>query len=229
MSRSRLRQLDLSEIVEGCHQETNRFRAGQPGEEGHCFEMFRRAIEENDQEAWSAAYAQYYRMVADWLGGRQAADELIESTFEKFWRTLHNVRLSRRFKHVGAVLAYLRKCAFSVRFDLERREQREHRIARKVALSETLTVHTDDAEDLALENVALDTLQDSVRRWLAENIQDEQERLVLFLSYDLDLSPSEIAHCFPEQFADVKEVRKVKERVLKRLRRADELRKLFNL
>lgn len=225
MSRNRLRQFDLSEIVEGCREESDRFRTGQPGEEGHCFELFRRAIEEDDQEAWSAVYAQYYRIVARWIGGHQASDESIGSAFEKFWRALRSVRLSRRFKHVGAVLAYLRKCAFSIRLDLERREQREC----KIILDETVTAHTDNVEDLALTNISRDALRGGVRRWLAGNIRDTQERQVISLSYELDLAPSEIACRCPDQFADVKEVRKVKERILKRLRRADDLRALFDL
>jgi DNA-directed RNA polymerase specialized sigma24 family protein len=223
MSTSRLRQLDLPAVIEGCCQETARFRAGQPGEEGHCFELFRRAIEKDDQEAWSALHAQYYRMIAQWIGGHPAGDELIESTFEKFWRTMRGVRLSRRFKHVGALLAYLRKCAFSVRFDLDRREQRD----RRMTPNEAVTAYADDVEDLVLANIARDALQDSVRRWLAEHIQDTQEKQVVFLSYELDLPPAEIARRFPEQFADAKEVRKIKERVVKRLRRADGLRELL--
>lgn len=223
MSSGRLRRLGLPEIVEGCCQESDRFRAGQPGEEGHCFELFRRAIEEHDQDAWSAVYAQYRQLVAKWIGGHQSGDELIEIAFEKLWRTLQGVRLSRRFKHVGAVLAYLRKCAFSVRFDLERRERREERIT----LQETVVLQTGNVENLALANISRDALQHSVRRWLADNIQDEQERLVLSLSYEFDLSPSKIADRFPEQFIDVREVHRIKERVLKRLRRSGELREML--
>jgi RNA polymerase sigma factor (sigma-70 family) len=223
MSQRHLRQLDLSEIAEGCQRESDRFRAGQPGEEGHCFELFRRAIEEDDQDAWSAIYAQYRQLVAKWLGGHRASDELIETAFEKFWRTLRSVRLSRRFKHVGAVLAYLRKCAVSVRLDLERKEQREDRIV----LNERIVARAGDVEDLALDNLSHTALCATVQRWLTENVQEEQERQMVHLSYELDLSPSEIARRFPGQFTDVQEVHRVKERLLKRLRRVSELQELF--
>lgn len=223
MNPSRLRQLNLPEIVAGCCQESERFRAGLPGEEGHCFELFRRAIEEDDQDAWGAIYAQYRQLVARWLGGHRAGDELIEIAFEKFWRTLRSARLSRRFRHVGAVLAYLRKCAVSVRLDLERKEQREDRIV----LNERIVARAGDVENLALANLSHTELCDIVQRWLMENVQEEQERQMIHLSYELDLSPSEIARRFPEQFADVQEVRRVKERVLKRLRRASELQALL--
>ncbi len=218
-----LRHLGLSEIVKGCCQESDRFLAGQPNEEGHCFELFRRAIEEQNQDAWSAVYTQYRQLVAKWIGGHQSGDELIENAFEKLWRTLRGVHLSRRFKHVGSVLAYLRKCAFSVRIDLKRREQREV----KTVLYDTVVIQTDNVENVALANISRDALRDRVHHWLADNIQDKQEKLILSLTYEFDLSPSKIAKRFPGQFADVQEVRRVKERVLKRLRRASEFRELF--
>jgi DNA-directed RNA polymerase specialized sigma24 family protein len=223
MKSSRLRQLELIEVVECCGQESERFRAGQVGEEGHCLELFRRAIEENDQAAWGAVYAQYRQLVAKWTGGRGDGDELIESTFQKFWRTLRGTRLTGRFKHIGAVMAYLRKCAYSVRLDLERQERQ----AERIALDERTAAQAGSVEEMALAKLSRDALCASVRLWLAANVQDEQEKLVIALSYELELSPAEIASRCPAQFAGAEDVYKIKERLLKRLRRAGKLRELF--
>ncbi len=216
MNRRRLRQLVLSDVIEGCHQEAQRFRAGQPGDEGYCLELFRRAIEQSDQEAWTAIHHQYYRLVAHWIGARQDADELIQLAFTKFWRTLRGRRVFRRFSSIGAVLAYLHKCALSARLDLERQEQRErHKLPNLAPLA-----HTPAIDDAAIGNVTRDALRANVRRWLQENVKDPKEQQVIFLSYDLGLSPAEIARRYPEQFGDVETVRRIKERVLARLRRA---------
>jgi DNA-directed RNA polymerase specialized sigma24 family protein len=216
MSSKRLRQTDLDAIIQGCSQESDRFRAGSPGDEGHCLELFRRAVEENDQNAWNAIHAQYRHLVARWIGPHHDSDALIASTFERFWHALRGVRLSRRFDHVGALLSYLRKCALCVQLDLER-EKKKRDCERP--LNEAITLSTDTIDGLVLDNVARDTLQASVLRWLQAHLQDEQERRVIFLSYSLDLKPAEIARRHPTLFANARAVRRVKERVLKRLRR----------
>jgi DNA-directed RNA polymerase specialized sigma24 family protein len=112
--------MDLDAIIRGCAQESDRFLAGLPGNEGHCLELFRRAVEENDQNAWNAIYAQYRRLIAQWVGPHHDSDALVASTLERFWRALRGVRLSTRFDHVGALLLYLRKCALCVQLDLAR-------------------------------------------------------------------------------------------------------------
>jgi hypothetical protein len=83
-----------------------------------------------------------------------------------------------------------------------------------------------DVENEVLEGIARNEREERVRQWLAGNVRDPQEIQVIYLSYELDLPPSEIALRFPEQFASVQEVRRIKERILKRLRRADDLRRL---
>jgi DNA-directed RNA polymerase specialized sigma24 family protein len=221
MTKKNLQQLDLGQVIQECIQEHQRFHKGQLGEEGHCFELFRRAIEENDQDAWYAIHKQYYLTVAKWIGAHPRRDELIESAFTKLWRSLCDISLARRFPHVGAVLAYLRKCAVSVRLDLERRNRRQDR---ETPLNEAIVPHADDVRCKALENVESEAMRKQVRLWLDEHVEDEQERLVISMSYAFDLSPAEIARHCPEHFADARDVRRVKERVLKRLRRrTDEL------
>jgi RNA polymerase sigma factor (sigma-70 family) len=224
MDHKHLSQLGLPEIIQGCIEESERFRAGQSGKEGHCFELFRRAIENDDQRAWSAIHEQYYRLVIQWIGGQYDSEELSSSAFFKFWRTLQGIHLSHRFKHVGAVLAYLRKCAMSVRLDWERKKQRA---IRETSLNKQVTAWDNLIETLALERITRDERRRILQSWLEKKLSDTQERLVIFLSYALDLSPSEIAQNHPEQFKDARTVRRIKERVLKRLRRAQDLRDLI--
>jgi hypothetical protein len=60
-----------------------------------------------------------------------------------------------------------------------------------------------------------------VRQELFEHIEqrlkDEQERLVIRLSFKVGLVPRHIAQECPDTFADAADVRRVKERVVRRL------------
>jgi hypothetical protein len=60
-------------------------------------------------------------------------------------------------------------------------------------------------------------------------MQSEQERRVIYGSFALALKPREIYAQSGELFDDVKEVYRIKENVLARLRRDAELRKLLGL
>jgi hypothetical protein len=60
-------------------------------------------------------------------------------------------------------------------------------------------------------------------RWLSEQLNDDQEYKVIHSSFVLDLKPREIVAQFPESFQDVQEVYRLKEKVMNRLRRLDEL------
>ena len=220
------KQLHLSEVSERCRQESARFRAGVRGEEGWCLELFRRALESSDEEAWNAIHAQYRDLIVQWAGGGSQGQDLVGVVLAKFWRSLGGVDLSRRFGHVGAVLAYLRKCAFSVRMDDERSQKRQER---ELALDEVRSLGGGDAQQAALKNLSLNDCYDALRRWLDENLQSEAEREVVHLSFELGLSPSEIAQRHPDRYDGVREVHRIKERVLKRIRRSEMLRELQDL
>ena len=59
-----------------------------------------------------------------------------------------------------------------------------------------------------------------MRAWIREHVDDPAERLLLDLVYRQGLAPAEIAQQHPDMFADVKQVYRIHERLLKRARRA---------
>jgi len=69
-------------------------------------------------------------------------------------------------------------------------------------------------EEIALDNV----VQQQFKELVWKKLRDNRERLVMHLSYEIGLLPSEIYTHFPQSFSSVDEVRRIKERVLKRLR-----------
>ena len=107
------RQLDLEQIIRLCYEESHLERRE---EVGYCFELFRRALANDDQAAWEAIQNQYHGLVLSWL--RRAAGELLVSAeeedltqtiFAKFWVSLHRKEgpLTDNFSHNDEFGVYL--------------------------------------------------------------------------------------------------------------------------
>jgi hypothetical protein len=227
MPEQSLHDVPLDDVIRGC-----RIESGQPRgqEKGYCFELFRRAVEEQEQDAWSALDAQYRNLVIRWLSDgssaltREQVEEIAPETWSKFWRAQTNAGtpLSERFAHVGAVLKYLKQCTFSAVREYERRLWRRERIQQRLEVDGKVTT-TLSEEDL-LSRIDRERLLQRVRQWVETYVTDPQELRVLSLSYEQGLTPAEIADQYPHEFTDPQMVRRVKERVLKRARRAMESR-----
>jgi RNA polymerase sigma factor (sigma-70 family) len=218
--------LTLEAVATGCRAESQRSRHL---EAGYCFELFRRALEHAEQAAWQSVSAQYHRLILEWVyAARRPADalddpdDLAREAIERFWRTLAGRcnPLAARFPHVGALLKYLQQCAVTTVLDRRRRAQRDLRRASLAVADASLREAVPGPENEAIERADRSALLARVRAWVDSDVSDPDERLVLRLSYTDDLSPAEIAARFPERFADAAAVRQIKERVLRRARRA---------
>lgn len=220
-----LRHLALTAVIAGCQAESNQDRAE---EQGYCFELFRRALEEQEQAAWSAIDTQYHHLILYWMYNcspslpREEIDEVVPETLPKFWKILTKsaTPLTERFTHVGALLKYLKQCAISVLRDHERCLQRRERIrGRLEAVNQLQFDHMENEQDL-LAQIDQEKLLQRVQKWAETYVTDPQEQRVLSLSFEYGLTPTQIAENYPQEFSDVHTVRRVKERLLKRARRA---------
>jgi RNA polymerase sigma factor (sigma-70 family) len=220
-----LQGLHLEQVAAGCRVEAERNRRD---ELGYCFELFRRALEQRDHAAWEAVAFQYHRLILGWVHGvglpaDDMAEDIAREAFERFWRTLAGRcnPLTERFPHVGALLKYLRQCAVTTVLDRRRSERQRERLVEQAQRAFRLDLPIERAgEDDVVDRLARNEQLTQVRAWIAAEVSDPLEQLVLRLSYNQDLSPAEIATRYPEQFVDAALVRQIKERVLRRARRA---------
>lgn len=214
----------LDALVDGCAEAS---RSGTRSDTGYCFELFRRAIDERDDAAWVAISRQYESLICDWLlraAHRSLTTDEIHSlyndTLANFWRSLttRDVRIEERFEHLGKILSYLRQCAVSALLN-DRRQRKRHR-----RLKQKLYRRPDQPYGRAMEEHVAERFESAyrlshVRTWMETYVTDEQELLLLELSFEEALSPQEIAARYPDDFADAVEVRRIKDRVLRRARR----------
>lgn len=219
--------LDLNTVVEQCRREAKVDRAQ---ELGYCFELFRRALEDRLDGAWAAIEAQYGRLILTWLYATakgspldpEEADELKMQALAKFWRTLTRrpMHLASRFEHVGGLLRYLHQCAVTTVLDQRRKDQRYARLQERVEKERSVLAYQPAPDHDSLDRVYRQDRVETIFAWFRQEVTDPQEQLLLHLSFEQDMTPAQIAQTHPNHFADVNEVRRIKERVLKRAKRA---------
>jgi DNA-directed RNA polymerase specialized sigma24 family protein len=221
--------LTLPERASRCAAETERFFQGKSYDPGDCFELFRLAILERDSQAWEAVYVQYQVLVGRWVQqhpaferGGEEAQFFVNRAFEKIWVALTPDKF-RNFTELKALLGYLKMCVHSVITD----HARAHKLAELMDLAEE-TGSEPVEQGPSLEERVLERA-DRQKFWeaLYTRLHNEKERQVVYGSFFLALKPSEIYDQFHGLFFSVEEVYLVKQNVLARLRRDEEMLALF--
>lgn len=222
---SSLDQQTLEFVIDACQQES---RQAYEQEKGYCFELLRRALEEDCQAAWAALQKQYERLIIDWLrraaNGALTPDEvsdLLQDIYTKFWLSLkkQSTPLSTRFAHIGAILKYLNRCTLTTFLDVQRRSRRQNKLQEQLARLSVSDLSDSQYEDKLEENEYYARLS-KIEQWIQTEVTDSLEQLVLTLLYTEGLKPREIVARYPDQFSDTYHVRQIKTRVLQRARRA---------
>ncbi len=222
-------QMAMDDLANFCAQETNLYFRHQTHDTKYCFELFRRAIQEESKAAWDAICAQYQMLVKGWViqhhafdSTREEAEYFVNGAFSRISATITPVKFGS-FSDLGYLLRYLKMCVHSVIMDYSR------------TVDYTALLTLDDASEEASrdpspEEQAMDhSNRQTVWELTRQRLHDEKERLVIEGSFVLDLKPQEIFDHFPRVFSDVDEVYRVKQNVISRLRRDSEFRKLLGL
>lgn len=218
-----LRQTHLSTLTHHCSIELMRHRRRELADDSYCLEIFRRAIIQHDDGAWSMVQQCFGEIVRIWVRSHSSSDiallrdteeNYVAQTFSRFWYAVRNQNLE--FATLNSALSYLHATLNGIIMDT----MRVHLGSREVPLPEP---------DLPQEPVAEEN-DDHQNLWesLGSLLSDERERRVTYLLYYCGLKPREIVSRFPLEFADVKEVYRLNQNVIDRLRRnRDRLRWLL--
>jgi len=214
-------QLSVKDLAHCCAEETNKFLRQRDSNDRFCLELFRRAIVQRDEAAWSSIYQQYAPLVLTWVSqhqsvaalfGSEGNAALVNTAFAKFAQALTAEKM-QKFASLAALLKYLKLCVHSVVAD-------ELRLRQARQLEETL-------ESIEQEPAASDPAEDVISQLSAHNlwqivqaeVNGEEEQLLLHLVYVQGLKPGEISAQHRHLFPTVDDVYRVKRNVLERLRR----------
>ncbi len=225
-----LQLFTLTSIAHRCAQETDNFFHSQSHDPRYGFELFRRAIIDQNQHAWEIIYAQYRSLVEGWVQRHPAfeasgeeAQYFVNGAFEKLWTSVTANKFGG-FPDLKSVLRYLQMCVHSCIVD-------HVRMAEPAALDVQAEASADEggAPGSTIEDQVLDQVQrQELWHSLNARLHDEKERQVMYGSLILALRPRELYARFQETFRDVDDVYRVKQNVLARLRRDSEIKKLLN-
>jgi len=219
-----LRQMDLSSLADRCGDEMKRQRRREAFDDQYCLEIFRRAILQGADQAWTVLQQRFGETVRVWLRShpscdlalrRDSEENYIALTFSRFWYAVRDQQWE--FQTLYAALSYLRATLNGIIID----SLRTHLGAKEVPLPEA------DSPD---EPIVSDEPGDEQAVWksLQDLIPEPREQRLFYLLYYCGFKPREIAARCPQAFHDVKEIYRLNHNILERLRRnRDRLRWLL--
>jgi len=220
-----LHALALASIAHRCTRETEAFFQRRAHDPVYCYELFRRAIVDHSPAAWDLIYAQYRPLVAGWVErhpafafGGEEAQFFVNRAFEKMWVALDASKFGR-FPNLKSLLRYLQMCVHSAIVDQSRKAEQAAASVPVENLSDRSATDGPRYDDPALVGVYRQEFWEQINA----RLNDERERQVVYGSFVLGLKPRELHARYQDTFGDVKDVYRVKENVLARLRRDEEL------
>ena len=223
------KKLSLTDLASFCAQETEYFFQRKDHDTRYCFELFRRAVCENNQSAWEMIFKQYESLVTGWVmqhKGFQASGEEAQyfatGAFGKISGILTPEKFER-FSDLQSLLSYLKMCVHSVITDYNRVTERTSQHVSIEELQVAIKANLPAPEDEVVDKLDSQWFWS----WIHEKLNDQKERLVMQGIFVLALKPRELCDYYEKIFTDVEEVYRIKQNVLARLRRDEEFRKFL--
>lgn len=215
----------LQTLAQQCAQETQQFFQHRAENTHSCLELFQRAIITRQEEAWEAIYKQYEPQVTRWVQRHpsfvhtgESADYFVNLAFIRIWKALTPEKFAQ-FGDIKDVMRYLQICIHSAIVDYLR-----VRSATTVGLEDVGVGRKLSDKRKGLDILTLDRIQQAeLRRIIQSRLQNDKERFVFDCCYSWDMKPREIYQEWPDMFRDVKEIYRIKENILTRLRRDREI------
>ncbi len=218
----------LPALAQQCAQETQRFFQHSNEKAPGCLELFRRAMISRQEEAWRYLYQQYEGQVRRWVQRHsmfgitgETPEYFVNLAFVRMWQALTPEKFAR-FGTMSEVMRYLQMCVHSVIVDYLRARP-----------SLAVSIEDANAQGMLRTTTRIDiTVLDKVYQsqiWdmIETRIRNQKEKIVFNCCYALDMKPREIYEEYPQLFRDVKEIYRIKENILARLRRDKELQSFF--
>lgn len=229
-SDSEIQQLPLHDLVAYCQTETDKFFRDESYDARYGYELFRRALAIQDNEAWDGLYTHYAPLVGGWVVQHSLfhrlgleVDEVINLAFIKLSNSINPAKFDN-FTTLAALLNYLKMGVHSVLCDHWRMLQ-----------SRPETAEIDDGMENTWGGISLSTdavyqfnaTQKELWHLILGRLKSEEEKVVMVCLFSIGMKPREIATRYPDLFPNSKTVSRVKENVIDRFRRDGDLQDLL--
>jgi DNA-directed RNA polymerase specialized sigma24 family protein len=220
-------QMDLSTLMRRCAAESERFYRGQQHDTRYSYELFRRALVDRNEAAWEQLFQHYSGLVEGWVrrngaftSSGESSEYFVVGAFIKFWRAISPERFAS-FPSLASLLHYLQLCATSVVIDSVRSQSWAEMVPED-------TIHqTHTAQSSPDEEAVGRVYREEFWKLIDAQLNGEMERVVVYCSFVLGLTPRAIFSKRGDLFNSVNDVYNVKRNVLGRLGRNTQLRQMF--
>ncbi len=216
----------LDYLARRCAEETELYRRGKSYDPSFCFEIFRRAVVDRDQEAWAIITRQYTLLVTSWVYKHRAfpfvneeAQYFVAGAFERFWKYFTSDKLSKS-QSLKAVLDYLQTCVNGEILDDVRKNKHHEQIEQEADDEEPGFPDPGPAPDDSIQ-------EEEFWQLVKKRLKDRKEYTVVYASFSLSLSPREILVEYPGVFRGIDEIYRLKANVLARIGRDPDLREFL--
>lgn len=187
------------------------------------YELFRRAVVEQDADAWGEISISYRNMMIGWVRRCHVAavtgescEDLADEALARAWKALSPERFTQ-FPSLAALLAYLRTCVQATVIDAARARTNYERLAARI----------DQSTSAPPDQVVLAEFDRAELWWLANSlVASEAERVVLIERFVFDLPPRVIRARHPALFPEVRRIYETVRNICDRLRRNQELQRV---
>ncbi|MEM7131533.1 MAG: sigma-70 family RNA polymerase sigma factor [Chloroflexota bacterium] len=200
--------LSISELAEMCRIETDKSRENQPHSPRYCLELLRLGMVDGCQSAWYAIENQYKKLIQSRITTKVGQEDLIQDVW---------IQLIKRFKDgipdfptLPSLHAYIARTATNLVIDAVRKNEREERRVAQLEQEIQSRGEVDEESQLDMEEL---------KKYIREKLVVPPEKLLFQLLFEVGLTPKEIVEEHPNDFPSVQEVNKIRERIIKRLRR----------
>ena len=223
-------QLNSMQLLEGCRR-----RSADGSHERFCFELFRRALVDDDQSCWDAIYGQYQNLIHGWIlkvtsghyaVGIMTIEDIGQDARRAFKRSYTAEKLALA-DGVGSVLKYLKSTVISATQLAQQKASKE--LLQDEWVSEVVDMHRGESpEHQSPESAVLGAMEsDALWQVIDDACHDEREQLVARLSFVSNLTPRRMMALHPDVFDDEESIYKLRKNLVKRLRRNAQLLELL--
>lgn len=216
--KAQIRVLPTDDIAHNCGAETQRYLNGATNSDTrYCYELFRRAIDDRDETAFTYLCRCYEGLVAQWVRSRlraphapQDIEECVNWAFASMFRSLARTDAFARFSNLESLLSYLRNCAISAA-ETENRRRRSP----EIELSEEMPDVGDDLLGVIIRNAR----NEQIRQIIESALKNDRERTVYECYFNLGLPPRTIYDMYSTLFQNIQDVHRTKQIMLERIGR----------
>lgn len=241
-----LSTLSIEELVQFTQREMRRYLRTSESDTQYSYELFRRALDAQDEAAWYALSTVYHGLLKSWVTNHskfassgEDAEYFVNRALERLWRyvALRPGKFAN-FGDVAALLQYTKMCVHAAVMD-------DAPAMPVVADLHVLTDGDAGAErelEVRPNQVSIEQqercnhlVQDDFEKveqsefWLRVDkfLLDETERIVLFGFFVEGLKNREMLALYPEHFDDTKQISNKRTSILRRLSRNPEFKEVL--